>query len=240
MSSDEASLRWLVRRFEQLLSAAHSDCEVRADDRSTSTRLPRTEFACPMPDAWVRVHRALKAAWERSGKLGPPPPWPLILGGWALTTTEEKAVRWAQQLQWAADRKLSHLIPPIAPIERVEFGRYTGNPNSLDPPYSSYANTTPRVRPTLADERAAMGIITEGWNVIAGADLAALTRPRSFTGRRRRRLVVEADYGANPPWGSWQELESLPGRRSFTELRAVINAAISPHAVDHIDFVPRS
>ena len=39
------------------------------------------------------------------------------------------------------------------------------------------------------------------------------------------------------PWGTWTASASKDAKRSFTRLRASINAAISPVEVDHIDFI---
>ena len=37
------------------------------------------------------------------------------------------------------------------------------------------------------------------------------------------------------PWGTWTAFASKDAKRSFTRLRASLNAAISPVEVDHID-----
>ena len=75
------------------------------------------------------------------------------------------------------------------------------------------------------------------WAEIVGPELAAVTRPVEFTGRKKRRLVVLADAGVKPPWGGWSDLSRyLPERRTFTTFRAAINKAIAPLHVDHVQF----
>lgn len=110
----------------------------------------------------------------------------------------------------------------------------------MDPLYSEFANTTPRVRPTDSDASAALAHVIDAWPMIAGSTLAAQCMPVALTGRKLRRLVVAADYSSTPPWGAWDRLGRLPGRATFTALRQAVNAALAPHGVDHIDFVPRT
>lgn len=97
----------------------------------------------------------------------------------------------------------------------------------------------PRPIPSGDLIEAATAALCEGWARVAGPELAAVTRPLRFTGRKKRRLVVEADYGSPSPWGSWDRLGPEPGRRSFTALRRAVNELIAPHEVDHIEFTPR-
>src|ERR1019366_2580586 len=36
---------------------------------------------CPLPDKWNRIYEALVRAWDSGGRIGDPPPVPLILNG---------------------------------------------------------------------------------------------------------------------------------------------------------------
>lgn len=72
---------------------------------------------CPLPRVWADIHQALHRAWERSGRVGPAPPVPLILAGWAYSEDMEKAGRWTATVRWAEERGLDGLIPELAPQE---------------------------------------------------------------------------------------------------------------------------
>jgi len=49
--------------------------------------------------------------------------------------------------------------------------------------------------------------------------------------------VIRTDGSARPPWGGWSYLSTVETeRRIFTRFRAVVNNAIAPHEVDHVDF----
>jgi hypothetical protein len=65
-----------------------------------------------------------------------------------------------------------------------------------------------------------------------------VTRPVAFTGKKARRLLVQAEGEAIPPWGGWFDRSTEEAkRRTFTRFRSAVNKAIAPHEVDHIDFV---
>jgi Dna[CI] antecedent, DciA len=76
------------------------------------------------------------------------------------------------------------------------------------------------------------------WADIAGPELARLTRPIAFAGKKARRLMIDvADEPARPPWGAWSHRSAIElERRTFTRFRAAINKVIAPHEVDHVDF----
>src|SRR5208337_1649632 len=83
-----------------------------------------------------------------------------------------------------------------------------------------------------------MDTLLSHWSEIVGNELASITRPLVFTGRKARRLLVLADSAITPPWGGWSHLSIQESeRRTFTRFRAAINKAIAPHEVDHIDFI---
>jgi hypothetical protein len=83
-----------------------------------------------------------------------------------------------------------------------------------------------------------MDALMSQWSEIAGKELSGITRPLAFTGNKARRLLVRADNESRPPWGGWAHLSQVESeRRTFTKFRASVNKAISPHEVDHIDFI---
>jgi hypothetical protein len=67
-----------------------------------------------------------------------------------------------------------------------------------------------------------------------GSDLARLTVPIGFTGKKGRKLVVKVVEKANPPWGTWKDLSRVEEkRRTFTIIRKKINELIEPNMVEH-------
>ena len=100
-----------------------------------------------------------------------------------------------------------------------------------------YSMEAPKTPPDPAIVAIGLEILKDRWPQIAGPELAAMTRPLGFTGRRKRKLLVWADTKTTPPWGSWTKLSiRLPERRKFTIFRNAVNAAIAPMQVDHIEF----
>lgn len=94
-------------------------------------------------------------------------------------------------------------------------------------------------RPVLsADQyRDAFAKVRAGWPAAIGAELAAITEPYMFSGRKRRRLVVLVRGAGTPPWGTWQSLSGVEAeRRTFTEFRRRVNGIVAPHGVDHVEF----
>ena len=196
-------------------------------------------FVCPQPDAWVRVHAALKRAWEEAGRRAPPPPVPLILTGWCCTNDLEKAQRWRETVAWARGHNFEHLVPDlrgedkycVEELTTYEVGPY-GGPMYL--PWSFHSKAVPDVDSVTA----ALSILLKNWPSIVGSNLGQMTKPLRFTGQKKRRLVVKADAEQIPPWGGWNHLAPGEERRAFTRLRSAINQAIAPLVVDHIDFEP--
>ena len=83
-----------------------------------------------------------------------------------------------------------------------------------------------------------MEILAAQWPQIVGKELSGITHPLDFTGKKARRLLVRADNNTLPPWGDWVNRSTVESeRRTFTHFRAAVNKAISPHEVDHIDFI---
>jgi hypothetical protein len=92
----------------------------------------------------------------------------------------------------------------------------------------------PKLKPekTLVAEN--LKRLKQNWTEVAGSELAKTTRPKKFTGKKMRRLVLGVDSRFSPPWGSWYSANRNP--RAFFEFRKSVNAVISPMEIDHIDF----
>ena len=112
------------------------------------------------------------------------------------------------------------------------------NQNHWPFPYSERANTAPRERPSAEAAEAIQRRLEDRWIQIVGARLGEITRPVRLSGDKLRRLVVEADYSVYPPWGNWTSFSRGADRQAFTEMRRAVNECVSPHEIDHIDFVP--
>ena len=96
----------------------------------------------------------------------------------------------------------------------------------------------PKERPTSEVIDKAMESLLSQWPEIAGSKLLKITCPLKFTGNKARRLLVKADANFHPPWGGWDYLSTDEiERRTFTKFRTLVNKAISPHEIDHIDFL---
>lgn len=217
-----------------------------ADLRKTGRSLERDRtflalmiVVCPFPHQWVKIHQMLEASWAEAGGRGEPPPAPLILSGWVYSNDFDKLVRWKETVQWAASRGLQSLIDQhlhVSSLYVVDvLSEYEVGPGG-GPMYLSW-NASSRVPPTDRVLAISMKRLSSEWESIAGHELAAATRPVAFTGRKKRRLLVEASAAQDPPWGTWQKLSVGPERRAFTRFRASINDAIAPHSIDHISFI---
>lgn len=166
------------------------------------------------------------------------PPVPLILAGWAYSNDVEKMQRWEETVEWAAKNGCANLVSGISDSEFY----FTENPTSYM--VSPLGGPMHRLwdfeaKNCLSSDQIAqlMDTLLSCWSEIVGSELAGVTRPLAFTGKKACRLLVFANAAAIPPWGSWSQLSTQESkRRTFTHLRAAINKAISPHEVDHIDF----
>lgn len=108
----------------------------------------------------------------------------------------------------------------------------------MDGPVYREWNSDPKIRPTSNDLDKYMHILTSHWLEIVGLEAGSITRPIKFTGTKARRLLVWADNNHPAPWGNWFERSNDKAKRiTFTKFRTAINAAITPHEVDHIDFM---
>lgn len=197
------------------------------------------KFVCPQAGSWARVHTILTRAWEEAGREGPPPPFPLILAGWCYTNDLEKAQRWQETVIWARDHNIEHFVADVPEKDKYcveEFTTYDVGPYG-GPMYLPW-RSDPKPAPNGENIQSAMAILLREWPAIAGSELARITRPLPFAGKKKRRLAVKADGEQVPPWGGWNHLAPGEERRAFTRLRCAINKAIAPLEVDHIDFEP--
>lgn len=196
---------------------------------------------CPQPPIWNEVYNRLQAHASQHECIPSRPPIPLILNGWVYSNDTQKLQRWESTVYWAARNGCAELlwaIPEEAFYCVASPTTYKVGPMG-GPMYRNW-DFQPRTKPQ--DEMLAhlLKKLKGGWADIAGEDLAKITLPSRFSGTKARRLVVQAASSAIPPWGTWTELSSHEAkRRSFTRLRTNVNAIISPHEVDHIDFIPR-
>ncbi len=190
------------------------------------------EFICPKPQIWNEIYQLLFRAWESSGMDVARPPVPLILNGWVYSSDWEKKLRWEDTIRWAEDNRLGRLIPILRDEDKYlveEYSSYRGPILG-----EQIHNSKPSHSPT--EIASALKNLQDNWVAIVGADLAQVTRPKRFKGRKKRRLIVSVtDSNFRPPWGSWYSLSE--DRRAFTRFRKAINDAIHPLEVDQIDFV---
>jgi hypothetical protein len=92
-------------------------------------------------------------------------------------------------------------------------------------------------RPSKDELAKHLEYLSAHWADVAGS-IATVTQPLIFTGKKGRRLLVCAERTAAPPWGGWTyRSPDQAKRRTFTRFRSAVNKAITPHEVDHIEFV---
>jgi hypothetical protein len=197
------------------------------------------ERICPQPMTWHRVFQSLLEHAREQPCDPPAPPTPLILAGWAYSNDVEKRDRWNATEQWSIANGCSHLVQGLS----GEDFYFTSAPTSYvvgpmgGPMYRAWDHEAkPRPDPqALAGHLLALRTQR---HEIADAGLASVTRPLRFTGARGRRLLVQHDVGASPPWGGWKHFSCVEKeRRTFTAFRKRMNGMIVPHEVDHIDFL---
>lgn len=192
-----------------------------------------------VPFNWADLYGRLLRHWEDLGDSAiPGPPVPLILAGAAFSSAREIRARWAELLDWAEKHGFMEvLLVHYEPPEGKDYAEQAAGV-SVDGrgwwPDTTYWNSEPRVRPTAEQVAVAFATLLSRWHKIAGEALAAHTRPVSFTGKKKRRLVVQVNGAYVPEWGSWDSCELAPV--AFRRLRLAVNAAIAPLEVDHIDF----
>ncbi len=194
---------------------------------------------CPNPMPWNEAYKRLTRFAETQCCAPPLPPKPLILAGWAYSNDIEKQFRWEETVEWAANNGCQELVDSI-PDDEFYFAdeptTYTVGPMG-GPMYRPW-DFESKDRPSSEVLKKGMETLLRQWSEIAGEELSKITRPLGFSGNKARRLLVQADIASHPPWGDWAHLSQVePERRAFTKFRASVNRAISPHEVDHIDFL---
>jgi hypothetical protein len=194
---------------------------------------------CPNPVPWDQAYKLLaKYEADRPCAL-PSPPTPLILAGWAYSNDNEKARRWQETVAWANANGCPELVSKIPDADYY----FVDNPSTYaigplgGPMYRPWDFGT-KARPASAELEQHFRMLASKWSEIVGDELGRVTRPLAFGGQKARRLLVSADSNARPTWGGWSYLSNHEsGRRTFTRFRTAINKAITPHEVDHVDFI---
>jgi len=193
---------------------------------------------CPNPIPWDDLFKRLTAYARMHPCIPPSPPNPLILAGWSYSNDVEKMLRWEETVAWARINGCADIVE----ISDQDF-YYVDEPStySVGPlggplylPWDFQAKN--RLPPNQVAEY--IEALKSRWQDTVGPELALITRPIVFTGTKARRLLVQADAAARPPWGGWSHLSAMESeRRTFTCFRASINKVIAPHKVDHVDFI---
>lgn len=200
---------------------------------------PLLRRVCPVASRWDEVFRQLVRYASTHDCSPPQPPMALILAGWSYSKDTEKMVRWQETVAWASENGCADLVEgiPDSDFYRVaNLTTYAIGPMG-GPCYRKW-DTEAKFRPDDQALAVHLEALVAGWSEIAGPDLSAVTRPFKFTGRKARRLLVQVEGAAAPPWGSWFGRDTdVAKRRTFTAFRAAVNSAISPHEVDHIEFI---
>lgn len=193
---------------------------------------------CPNPMPWNEAFTRLTKFAKSHPCTPPSPPKPLILAGWAYSNDVEKMQRWEVTVAWATDNGCIEVVAGI-PDHDFYFVRdlttYAIGPTG-GPMYRPW-DFDSKLRPSSEDVAHHFEMLNSRWTEIVGLELAHITHPLAFTGEKARRLLVQAECSACPPWGGWAYLSPVETeRRTFTRLRTAVNNAIAPHEIDHIDF----
>jgi hypothetical protein len=147
--------------------------------------------------------------------------------------------RWDETVAWAENNGCREIVNeiPDSDFYFVEtLTMYNIGPSGA-PMYRPW-DFTSKPRPSLEDATKYLAVLVVGWSMIVGEELGRVTHPLAFSGMKLRRLLVCADANVHPPWGGWFRLSGLESeRRAFTQFRAALNGAITPHEVDHVDFI---
>jgi hypothetical protein len=193
---------------------------------------------CPNPMPWNEAFERLTQFAKAHPCSPPSPPKPLILAGWAYSNDMEKMQRWEDTVAWATSNGCLEFVSTISDNDFYfvsEPTSYSVGPTG-GPMYRPWDFDT-KLRPSSEEIARHFETLKSRWSEIVGPELAHITHPLAFTGGKARRLLVQAECSANPPWGGWAYLSPVEAeRRTFTRLRATVNNAIAPHEIDHIDF----
>lgn len=192
---------------------------------------------CPKPMQWASIYEELIAYAKLNNCTPPQPPSPLILAGWNYSNDLAKQNRWNKTVEWAKKNNCFTKIKSISVDDYYYVDElFTGEIGPL-PGLKNSWNFKSKKRPTESELDDYIDKIKTKWKLIAGLDLAEITKPLKFTGKKARRLLVVANPSFIPPWGGWDYLsKDKEKRRIFTEFRHSVNEVIAPHEVDHISF----
>jgi hypothetical protein len=232
---------WFPRRFDldrypdQSAPVKHAGGAV----RSNKAKPAAPQRICPNPSRWNDVHKQLVNYAEAHSCRPSRPPAPLILAGWAYSNDTEKMHRWKETVDWASANGCAEIVKAVSDQDLYKVEEPTTY--SIGPmggPCYRQWDTEAKVRPPEEELAKHFEYLSAHWVDVAGLDLSMVTRPVAFTGKKARRLLVQAEGEAIPPWGGWFDRSTEEAkRRTFTRFRSAVNKAIAPHEVDHIDFV---
>lgn len=199
-----------------------------------------TELQVPHPKNWMAIHTRLKMCSQGLANCSEPVPVPLILAGAAFSSAIEISDRWQATIQWAErygcmGQLLSiYEAPPAGRDYAEEMAGVSAGGKGWWPDMTHW-NREPRRKPSAQEVSQALLHLQEHWSDVVGHPLAAVTRPLAFTGRKSRRLLIQANPYFLPPWGTWLSCDIAP--ESFRAFRLAINSEIKPVEVDHVDFL---
>jgi hypothetical protein len=214
-----------VDRAPAIPPAASSGDKI--DDPLTMARI------CPNPNAWSAVHAQLLRFAEKHPCTPSAPPTPLILNGWVFSDDYQKKLAWEDTVAWAARNGCLEIVESVP---EKDFHCGASEPRMHIVGYSPW-NRESKPRPSPEELERHLELLQSRWPEIVGPTLGPATRPVSFSGRKRRRLIVRAVASVHPPWGDWDyRVAAAAERITFTLFRAAVNREIAPHEVDHIDF----
>lgn len=190
-------------------------------------------FISAQPNRWHEIYQSLIKFWESElGKKTIPPPPALVLSGWTMSNDFDKKNQWKKTVDWAESNGCMNMI------QLNEGDRYfTEEMSSWRPFEYSNWDETVKTRPTTDEIQIHFETIKMNWATVLSHEFSSNTFPVGFSGKKLRRLVVRYRKGYLPPWGSWTNHLANGVPSKFTELRKRVNELISPHVVDHIDFI---
>lgn len=208
-------------------------------DRSKKVETATPQRICPNPSRWNDVFKQLVEYAEAHPCKPSRPPTPLILAGWASSNDTEKMRRWGETVDWASANGCVGVVEGISDQDFYQVEKpttYSIGPMG-GPCYRPW-DFEAKVRPPEAELEKHLKYLSAHWADVAGSSLATATLPLAFTGKKARRLLVCAETTATPSWGRWTHRSPDEAkRRTFTRFRSAVNRAITPHEVDHIEFV---
>jgi Dna[CI] antecedent, DciA len=194
---------------------------------------------CPNPTQWNEVFKRLLEYADSHPCTPSRPPTPLILAVRWASNDIEKMLRWRETVDWAAANNCTAIVSTISEQDFYQVDKPSNYPiGPLGGPCYRPWDFEAKERPSSEDILKHLDDLSAHWAEIVGSSLAAVTRPLAFTGNKARRLLIQAEGSAVPPWGSWSCLSRDEAkRRTFTRIRSAINKALTPHEVDHIEFI---